>query len=103
MNNTTPDIMTTDISSCKVIANSHLLDGLQPAFKNTRTGELHLSQTKDGEPADVYEFTGLPDYWIAEHDNSGNAIALKPEVIAGYWVNGKFIALSKISSMPYDA
>lgn len=103
MNNIASDIKTVENNLCKVVANSHLLDGLQPAFKNTRTGELHLSQTKDGEPADVHEFTGLPDYWIAEHDNSGNAIALKPEVIAGYWVNGKFIALTQLSTMPYDA
>ncbi len=79
------------------------LAGMQPAFCNKRTGEAHLSQTEDGFPALEYGFSGLPDDWVVERDTDGKAIALHPDVIAGYWRDARFVALSQLSQMPLDA
>jgi len=79
------------------------LTGMQPAFYNQRTGEAHLPQTEDGHPALEYGFCGLPDEWVVERDSDGKATALHPDVIAGYWRDARFVALSQIGQMPLDA
>ena len=81
---------------------SSLLAGMQPAFRHVHTGESHLAQLEEGIPAPVYGFAGLPDDWIVERDNAGNAVALHPDVIAGYWRDARFYALSQLSNMPLD-
>lgn len=80
-----------------------LLTGMQPAFFNQRTGEAHLSQTEDGFPAREYGFAGLPDDWVVERDLEGNAIALHPDIVAGYWHDAQFVALSQLNERPLDA
>jgi len=84
------------------VAPGGLLAGMQPAFQHAVTGESHLAQIEIGVPSPVYSFAGLPDDWIVERDKSGSAIALHPDVIAGYWRDAKFIALSQLSCMPLD-
>jgi len=81
---------------------SGFLAGMQPAFQHALTGESHLAQIEKGVPSPFYGFAGLPDHWIVERDKSGNAIALHPDVIAGYWRDAKFIALSQLMCMPLD-
>lgn len=78
------------------------LAGMQPAFLNPRTGEAHLSQNEDGLPSQDYGFSGLPDEWIVERDESGKPTALHPDIIAGYWRDARFVALSQLSRMPLD-
>lgn len=79
-----------------------ILAGMQPAFQHAVTGESHLAQIEEGIPSEQYGFAGLPEDWIVERDSNGNAIALHPDVIAGYWRNSRFFALSQLSSMPLD-
>lgn len=80
-----------------------VLAGMQPAFRNLRTGESHLSQSIPGIPALEYGFAGLPDEWIVERDSQGNPVALHPDVVAGYWRDARFIALGQLAQMPLDA
>lgn len=80
-----------------------ILSGMQPAFRNQRTGESHLSQSVPGIPAPEYGFAGLPDEWIVERDPQGNPTALHPDVEAGYWRDAQFIALGQLAQMPLDA
>ena len=82
---------------------SDILSGMQPAFKHSRTGESHLAQLVAGVPASVYGFAGLPEEWIVERDKEGSAVALHPDVIAGYWRDARFITLSQLNCMPLDA
>ena len=77
--------------------------GLQPAFRDQRTGETHLSLTDDGEPATVHSFTRLPAAWIVERDRRGRALALHPAIVAGYWRGAGFIALTRVLELPLDA
>ena len=79
------------------------LSGMQPAFKHARTGESHLAQIIEGIPAPEYGFAGLPEEWVVERDNNGDAVALHPDVIAGYWRDARFITLSQLNCMPLDA
>lgn len=80
-----------------------ILSGMQPAFRNQRTGESHLSQSIPGIPALEYGFAGLPDEWVVERDSEGNPVALHPDVVAGYWRAARFIALGQLAHMPLDA
>ncbi|MFK8079280.1 MAG: hypothetical protein AB8B97_03265 [Granulosicoccus sp.] len=84
------------------VLSSGLLAGMQPAFKHALTGEAHLAQIVKGIPSTVYGFEGLPDEWIVERDSSGNAIALHPDVMPGYWRDARFIALNQLTCMPLD-
>jgi len=79
-----------------------MLAGMQPAFRHMRTGEAHLAQSESGVPSPVYCFTGLPEEWIVERDNQGNPIALHPDVIAGYWRDARFIAITQLRTLPLD-
>lgn len=79
-----------------------VFSGMQPAFRHTKTGEAHLAQSKPGVPSSAYEFTGLPDSWISERDSHGNAIALHPDVVPGYWRHAQFIDLMRLTALPLD-
>lgn len=79
------------------------LTGMQPAFCNQRTGEAHLSQTEDGLPAQEYRFVGLPEEWVVERDDEGMPTALHPDIVAGYWRDARFVALTQLNQMPLDA
>jgi hypothetical protein len=94
------DSETTSISPETI---NDLFAGLQPAFRHQRTGESHLAQSEPGIPASVYGFTGLPDHWIVERDEQGQPVALHPDVVAGYWRDARFIALSQLPRLPLDA
>lgn len=83
-------------------AGTEMFAGMQPAFRHTRTGEAHLAQSKPGVPSSTYEFTGLPDSWISERDTQGNAIALHPDVVPGYWRHAEFIDLMRLKAFPLD-
>jgi hypothetical protein len=83
-------------------AGTDLFAGLQPAFRHTKTGEAHLAQSAPGVPSSAYEFTGLPDSWISERDTHGNAIALHPDVVPGYWRHAQFLDLTRLSTLPLD-
>ena len=91
------------LSPSMLEATPAVLSGMQPAFRNQRTGESHLSQSSPGIPALEYGFAGLPDEWIVERDSQGNPVALHPDVVAGYWRDARFIALGQLAQMPLDA
>lgn len=80
-----------------------LTTGLQPAFRDRRTGETHLSLTNDGTPSTVHSFTRLPAEWIVERDKRGRALALHPAIVAGFWRGAGFIELTRVLELPLDA
>ena len=90
-------------ASLPVTPCNSLFAGLQPAFHNRVTGESHLPLSEDGTPAKHYGFYGLPTDWIAERDSHGEPIALKSEIIAGYWLNARFVQMSDIARMPHNS
>jgi len=80
-----------------------VMEGLIPAFRESETGEVHLSLDQDGELAADHSFCHLPIYWISDFDRSGEAITLIPTVEAGYWRSTGFIAIAKKIQLPLDS
>jgi len=87
----------------KAVDICEVLTGMQPAYRHSRTGESHLAQERKGVTADVYSFEGLPEDWIVEWDDDGNATALHPDIVPGYWRDARFIELSQLQHMPLDS
>ena len=82
---------------------TRLVDGLTPAFRDTRTGETHLASTALGEPSKLHEFSCLPDHWVAERDASGEPVALHPAIVAGYHRFDRFLPIGSAFVLPIDA
>lgn len=73
------------------------MHGLVPAFRHLQTGETHLALDEHGEVSSVHTFNGLPAEWITDVDDTEEAAALSPDVVAGYWRNAQFYpALPKL-------
>lgn len=73
------------------------MHGLVPAFRHLHTGETHLALDEYGDVATMHTFNGLPAEWITDVDDSAEAAALSPDVVAGYWRNAQFYpALPKL-------
>jgi hypothetical protein len=80
-----------------------IMQGMLPAFKDASTGEIHLSLDKEGELSYDHSFDNLPEHWISGRVRSGEAMALIPSVIAGYWRPGYFITVRKNIQIPLDS
>jgi len=91
-------------SSLPVISDlKPVMKGLHPAFRDTKTGEVHLSLDQDGAIAKDHSFYNLPDHWISELNSFGEAMSLIPTVEAGYWRSTGFIAIAKQIHLPLDS
>jgi hypothetical protein len=64
--------------------------GFFPAFRDEDSGRTELSRFKSGLPAPVHVIDGAPEEWVVERDTSGNVMALKASVIAGFLREGRF-------------
>ncbi len=82
---------------------SHYCVGMIPAFRDLATNETHLSLTSTGEVSPIHLIENLPIGWISEWNEHGDAVALKPTVIAGFYRCEKFYTLSDIENHPLDA
>lgn len=77
--------------------------GFMPAFMDIQTSETHLSAYKNGEPAAIHILDGLPDKWVSDRDDLGEALSLQLGVIAGFMRAGVFYTLSEIMNKLNDA
>ncbi len=64
--------------------------GFVPAYRDGDSGRVVLSKTADGSIATVHTLEGLPDEWIATHDETGRAASLKSGIVSGFYRNGEF-------------
>jgi len=59
----------TDSTSTPVINDlKPIMKGLYPAFRDSETGEVHLSLDQDGTLALDHSFFNLPQHWIGERN-----------------------------------
>lgn len=94
----------TDSSSTPVINDlKPIMKGLYPAFRDSETGEVHLSLDQDGTLALDHSFFNLPQHWIGERNSTGDVMTLIPTVEAGYWRPCGFIAIAKQIHLPLDS
>jgi hypothetical protein len=71
-------------------SDEHHTMGFAPAFLDTKTGRIHCSCMDDGRPAPVHLIATVPEDLVLHRDSSGQAIALKPSVEAGFVRDGRF-------------
>lgn len=69
-----------------------------PAFRNTTTGETHLSCDGDGVPAPVHMIENLPRNWLKCNVDQTRCI-LRENVEKGYVVLGHFFNQEDASSL----
>ena len=74
--------------------------GYLPAFKDTISGQIHLSLYADGRLAPIHVLDGLPREWIEKRDSSQRAIQVKDSVVAGFVRNGVFFTREQLASKP---
>ena len=64
--------------------------GFLPAYRDSATGNIHLSRFADGRRAPIHLLDGLPEQLALRRDASGKVIALKGSVSAGFVREGRF-------------
>jgi hypothetical protein len=64
--------------------------GFRPAFRDRRSGAVHLSRFADGRPAPMHLMDGLPAELVAHRTRSGEVAALAPSVVAGFVLGESF-------------
>lgn len=92
------------VSSAPFISDlTPIMAGLSPAFRETTTGEIHLSRDFNGELSQHHSFFHLPAHWISKSAPCGEAMTLIPTVEAGYWRSIGFIPITKRIQLPLDS
>jgi hypothetical protein len=69
--------------------------GFIPAFCDSVTGRVEISRLRNGLPAPIHMFEGLPENWVIERDASSKATAIKHSVVAGFVREGCFYTRSQ--------
>jgi hypothetical protein len=61
-----------------------------PAFLDVETGRTEPSRLDPETPAPIHLLCNLPDEWVVCRDTTGEVLAVKPSVVAGFLYNGRF-------------
>lgn len=61
-----------------------------PAFSDTTTGAVYLSRFVDGRPAPIHVYETLPDALVMRRDALHRPLALRADVISGFFSAGRF-------------
>ncbi len=64
--------------------------GFLPAYRDSATGNIHLSRFADGRRAPIHLLDGLPEQLALRREASGKVIALKGSVSAGFVREDRF-------------
>lgn len=64
--------------------------GFLPAFYDAESGSVEVARFNDGALAPLHLLDGLPDTWVRHRGPSGQVIAVKDSVIAGFLRQGRF-------------
>lgn len=74
--------------------------GFLPAFRDTETGETHLSSNDDGSISPIHLLDRVPSHWVSECDDLGRIISLKDTIIAGFVRQGRFYGHAELLHCP---
>ena len=61
-----------------------------PAFSDRTTGAVYLSHFVDGRPAPIHVYETLPDALVIRRDAHHRPLALRADVISGFFSAGRF-------------
>jgi hypothetical protein len=76
--------------------------GFRPAFLDTNTGEVYVSQFADGRAAPFHLLEGLPDHLAIARDKRGYISQVVGSVIAGFLRNGVFYTRDQAAAAVAD-
>ncbi|MGH8564198.1 MAG: hypothetical protein ACREXW_08945 [Gammaproteobacteria bacterium] len=65
--------------------------GFRPAFLDSRTSLVYLSQFPDGSPAPVHLLDALPPELVVQRTAAGRVAAVRDSVVAGFVRDGRFL------------
>lgn len=85
------------------VSNNCATLGYLPAFKDTMTGEIHLSMFADGRLAPIHVLDGLPREWIVTRDSRQRALKVKDTIVAGFVRNGIFFTRNQLANDSLEA
>ncbi|MBX2839224.1 MAG: hypothetical protein KTR35_20375 [Gammaproteobacteria bacterium] len=98
MPNTSRKVSTPVINNLKPV-----MEGLIPAFRDSESGEVHLSLEQNGTLSTDHSFFNLPSHWVSGVNSLGEPMILIPSIEAGYWRSTGFIAIAKQIQLPLDS
>jgi hypothetical protein len=58
--------------------------GFRPAFRDDATGRVYTSCFRDGRPAPLHLYDGLPDDVVIARSASGHVSAVKSSLVSGF-------------------
>lgn len=76
--------------------------GFIPGFLDRETGVIYLSHWANGSPAPFHALDGLPDHLVLTRNSSGQVVAIKPGVIAGFVRRGCFYTREQAACCCYE-
>lgn len=82
--------------TCGVSANNSC-KGFLPAFRDSVTGETHISVNADGNPAAVHLLDGVPDHWVIKRNGGGRVTGVIATVVAGFVRDGCFYTREELA------
>lgn len=74
--------------------------GFIPGFLDKETGRMYVSCKADGSPVPFHLLDGLPDELILSRSPSGQVVAIKGTVIAGFIRCGCFYTREQAANVP---
>ena len=64
--------------------------GFLPAFYDAESGSVEVARFRDGAPAPLHLLEGLPEAWVKQRRPSGQVMAVKDSIVAGFLRRGRF-------------
>jgi hypothetical protein len=61
-----------------------------PAFLDFESGAIYISSYKNGEPAPIHLYDGLPKHLFLSTNSASGTIAVKPAVVSGFVLSDRF-------------
>lgn len=72
------------------VSRGNRASGFLPAFYDAESGSVEVARFSNGALAPMHLLDGLPDAWVKRRCPSGQVIAVKDSVVAGFFRQGRF-------------
>lgn len=82
----------------KGVSQGNRAQGFVPGFLDQETGCIYVACRADGSPVPFHLLDGLPENLVLARSSSGQVVAVKATVIAGFVRNGCFYTRQQAAS-----
>lgn len=77
--------------------------GFRPAFRDDATGHIYASCFRDGRPAPMHLYDGLPDDVVITRNASGHVSTVKKSLVSGFTRRGRFYTREEAAAAVREA